>query len=146
MKLMAIAILATGTAYAAHSHRSEELTVYVDGAATVPLKNLAPALGLVSEMFRQIGVRVAISSRKPSDWTPARNRMTVRITTHCNAPARDAVAYAYPFEGSTIVVCYDRLAWSDLLLSRHWDRTAFYELCCFGSTEHKQCGAHRATG
>jgi len=113
MKPMVIIVLAAGTAYAAHTEQPNDLAVYVEDAALVPMSNFVRAKGLASAVFRQIGVQVSISSKKPDGRVPAGKRMTVRIIRNCNASARDAVAYAYPFEGSTIVVCYDRLAWAE---------------------------------
>ena len=113
MKILATMVAAAAaTAWAGETGAAQErkVTVCVDPNADGP--QIRSAQGLASKLFARIGVRIV--------WREMRSCIadgpTLKVSLSYNTPANQlpgSVAYALPYEGTHIVVFYDRVRQSD---------------------------------
>jgi hypothetical protein len=101
-KIMALAVLAAATCVAAEAQR--KVTVCMAETAPVSVVELAQAHAKASEMFAAIGVKL--------DWRCPKSQAqgTIVISLARGVPANrkpGELAYAYPYEGTHIVIFYD---------------------------------------
>jgi hypothetical protein len=109
MKILAMAtVVAAATAWAGETGTvvDRKITVCVDPGADGPA--IRSAQGLASRLFARIGVKIDWRER---DFCPAdRNSLLVSFSFNTTPDQRPgALAYALPYEGSHIVLLYDRI-------------------------------------
>jgi len=109
MKLTAMMAMtmAAGMTVQAASTKSTRLTVYVRNTANVPTDVTNQAEVVASSMFASVGVKIDWRSGNPSVSEKALAIELVTNTPKTEKPG--ALAYALPYEGTHIVVFWDRM-------------------------------------
>lgn len=107
MKNLALLVLAGVVAQGAPP--DWKVTVYVQNNAEVPFEVRLLAQGLATQMFGQIGVKLAFPLGRPRG--PALNRRVVVELVDRTPPdfQPETLAYATPYEGQHIRIFYDRM-------------------------------------
>jgi hypothetical protein len=110
MKLAWIAA-AAGIA-AARGQNGAELKVYVTGNIMVPAHIRAVAQGVASRVFDKIGIHLKWHYGPPG--AGVRLEQVIRLQYEsCQRPEEGSAGTAQPYEGSTVVIYYDRLRWAE---------------------------------
>jgi hypothetical protein len=118
MKLAWLAAALAMTATAGRAPKlavtTHDVTVYVTGKEMVPAPILVLGEDMASRIYQEIGIRLRWQHRLPgSAGVQGERTMVVHYTSNCAGLTDGALAAARPYEGSTIIVVYDRLRWAE---------------------------------
>ncbi len=126
MKLSRIALtasagLAAAGAWAGQAeNRERTLTVYLSGEGLVPIAIRARGEDIAARMFAAIGVRIDWHHGQPQAGQAQREQAVV--VRFLDAPSAqvtpNALAAAFPYEGSVVTVFYSRMKWAEQLPMR----------------------------
>jgi hypothetical protein len=147
MKILATMVAAAAaTAWAGETGGERERTVTVCVDPSGDGVEIRSAQGLASKLFARIGVRI--------DWHELRSCTagggSLQVSLSHNTPTNQlpgSLAYALPYEGSHIVVFYDRVQQSDSnLVTRLLAYTLAHEITHIleGITRHSKRGIMKA--
>jgi hypothetical protein len=105
---LAMTVVAAMTGQAGQTKKIP-LTVYVRNSADVPAGVTKQAEALASSMFASIGVKIDWRSGEP-DASSSSQALAIRLARNTPKPEMPgALAYALPYEGTHIVVFWDRM-------------------------------------
>ena len=148
MKILVVVAMTAITAAAAFGRETEptrerKMTVCMDPGADG--MEIRAAQGLATKVFAKIGVRV--DWREHDSCTARGNEIQIRLSRE--TPENDrpgALAYALPYEGSNIVVFYDRVKRSDPNLTSLLAYVMVHEVTHIleGITRHSKRGIMKA--
>ncbi len=145
MRLTAVMAMAAvmGMTVQAAQTKTNHVTVYVQNTAGVPDEVTKQAEVLASSMFASVGVKIDWRSGHPSASGKA---LAIELTVNTpRAEKPGAMAYSLPYEGTRIVVFWDRMAFvlAPVAMLAH---VMVHEITHIleGISRHSECGIMKA--